>query len=183
MNKINVLRIAADHFRTFYDDRVDRKKRRLSGLDLATFIGIPLGLGVVTFLVDPYVVDLTSMTTAASVFAGFMFAALILVLESGLTLSDGEQRGGTRGRLALLREVRANVAWTTILAVVTAGFLGLADLLASRNNDSATPYPLWYLIIGVILLSHLFLTLIMVVKRLYTVLGAEIDQRQILTKV
>jgi hypothetical protein len=125
------------------------------------------------------------MITAAAVLAGFLFAALILVLEVGLSLSDDAAEHahdrGLQRRYRLLREVRANVAYTAVFAMITAGFLGIADLLADPPLDvgGLPTYPVWFIAVAVALLSHLFLTVVMVVKRLYLILGTEADERRL----
>jgi len=184
MRKVNILRIVTDHYRTFYDDREFEQRPNVG--DFATFLGLPIVLGVTTWLADPRVRDLGSMITATAVFAGFLFAALILVLEVGLSLGDDastdSSNRGLQQRFALLKEIRANVAYTTVIAVGTTGFLGIADFFVAPASDGPDPYPLWFLTAAVVLLSHLLLTVVMVVKRLYSVLGSEADQRRLRTR-
>lgn len=62
----------------------------------------------------------------------------------------------------VLREVRANVAYAALVAILATTMFGVGNL----TGDGTTPCPVWYLAAGITVLLHLLLTLVIVVKRL-----------------
>jgi hypothetical protein len=165
MNKINVLRIVADHFRTLRDFQTGK----LALSDLFTFLGLPLVCAAasvyfkITFTSDV----LISILTAFSIFAGLLFSLLLLVFS--LTDKFDPQSMLFALRKQLFAELYENISFAILIsmAIVT------LTLIAGVRKEGVTgEFHTGRIITSslVFLMINFILTILMVLKRMHALL-------------
>jgi hypothetical protein len=128
-----------------------------------------------------------ALLTAVSVLGGFLFALLIVVLQmSAEAASRTEESSDVQPRILrrvkILREVSANVAYSALVSITATTSLVIGDLVLSHpraphpGDVVAMPeQPAWISAVSLFLLSHLSLTLLMVLRRTYAITQRELD--------
>jgi hypothetical protein len=181
--KIDVRDIIRSHYGTLYDNRRERASRA----DMLLFLAVPVLVAVVTTALGLRLGEAGSLLAAVAVLGGFLFALLILVLQmSAEAAARTEENLGTSPRVLrrvrVLREVSANVAYSVLVSILATTSLAIGDLvlLPSRSphpGDLLEPpqQPAWISAISMFLLSHLSLTLLMVLRRTYAIAQRELD--------
>jgi hypothetical protein len=180
-SKINVLGIVREHFRTLYNLR----KNRISTSDLLLFVGVPIGTAVAlvargyTITTDGVNILLTSL----SIFVGLLFNLLVLAHA---------MRGGERGpkrtpyERTLLREINTNLEFSILVSLLAICFLlvtvfapglGLTNAGNSHAQTAGAAKVVvgWLAGITYLLTTNFLLTLLMVLKRMHTLLYVEYE--------
>jgi hypothetical protein len=181
--KIDVSEIIRAHYRTLYDNR----HGRLSRVDLLLFFVLPLIVAVTATVAGARLGAAGSLLGAVSILGGFLFALLVLVLQmSADAAARTEEENGPSPRILrrvkVLREVSANVAYSVLASILTTISLVVGDLVlvpstSPRLEDLGqnSQQPAWISAVSIFLLSHLALTLLMVLRRVFSVTQRELD--------
>lgn len=157
--KINVLEIARAQLSTFqgYGGRV------VLG-DIATFLGLPVVMGVAAALFAPPIHTVSSLLTGASVFSGLLVALLVNIFNFSVKVRRDEKVRPEQKLARTVDELLTNAAWT-----VLAG-LALVVLLAVASATQEPTRPLDRAWVGVLagFSAHLILNILMVLSRIWT---------------
>lgn len=178
MNKLDVRDIVRDHYATLYDNASGRRRAR----DTFMMAGLPAAIGVIAVVSGARIYEIGNLLTALAVFAGFLFALLLQLLETAVDASgrpEGDvalERSGRRIRI--LRELQANVGYSALLSIACTAALGGAELV-TKPSQVPTALPAWFCVLVFGLLTHLTLTVLMVLKRTYTLIRSELDRASV----
>lgn len=181
--KIDVRDIIRSHYGTLYDNR----RERFSRSDLFLFLAVPALVAAVATILGARLGETSPLLAAVSVLGGFLFALLILVLQmsaeaAARTEEDRSPSPRILRRVRVLREVSANVAYSVFVSIVGTVSLAIGNLvlLPSRSPNAgdiveSPQQPAWISALSLFLLSHLGLTLLMVLRRTYAITQRELD--------
>lgn len=173
MTKINVLRIVNAHFRTLRDAATGA----VSGADLLLFVGAPFVMAALAtyFGWALYVEALNALLAAFAIFAGLLLNLLLLIFT--FSSDTTHPLGLAKVRAALLRELHDNIAFSVLLsiAIVVVCFVEVAVLRVKQPEGAAHSGGIGTFVI-VFLTANFVLTLLMVLKRIYTVFNAQLDK-------
>ncbi len=188
--KIDVRRIIVAHYATLYDFRA-RGARRLYRWDVVGFVGLPLIVGGIVWQEGLLISDVGSLLSGIALFGGLLFALLILLLQqaadaSGRTEDEGNPSKRTMQRVESLKEISANVAYSILVSLLAVAFL-VSGLFVRATRIATVPSvaqlsstirtePMWLTVVLTIVLTHLFLTILMVMKRTFSILTTEADR-------
>ena len=183
LRKIDLRQIVHDHYRTLRDNRTEGR-----WVDRLLFLGVPALVAGLSLLLRIRLGDTGALLGGVSILGGFLFALLIVQLQmAGETAQRAETEAGSGVRKRLLRrrvllqEVSANVAYAALASVTCTVLLGVGQFtLPERKVSIFSPVsdahqPAWFTFLAVFALVHLVLTLLMVLKRTYSVLSRELD--------
>ena len=170
LGKINVIGIVGAHLRTLREF----PSNNLSRSDLFWFFGTPvIGTAILLFY-HIYVSDalVTALLAAYSIITGLLFNILVLIFdvlhkrEHAPSRSPADE-ANEKVRTTLLREAFANISYCVLLGIVLSFLciVGMVDNLIVRIPTSALIY------IGS---ANFLLTLLMVLKRIHSLLSHEI---------
>ncbi len=175
-NKINIIDIVVDHYKTLVSFNTERVKIS----DYFTFFLFPI---IVAFFAYYFRIIISAnsaavITTAVTILAGLLFNLLVLVH----TINSRNYIYTTRKDTdKFFMEIYANIAYSILISLFC--LVPLVYLSFTDNTDIKT-YSNYYKdilnyvsIIVVFLIVHLFLTLLMVLKRIHYLLGLEFNQR------
>ncbi len=175
-NKINILGIMGDHYKTFVD--FNTEKTKIS--DYFIFFGIPIIIALIAYY---FCITISSnsaavITTAVTILAGLLFNLLVLVH----TINSRNYIYTTRKDTdKFFMEIYANISYSILISLfclIPLVYLSFTDSSDIKNYSNYYKDILKYTSVIVILLSvHLFLTLLMVLKRMHYLLRIEFDQR------
>lgn len=117
--------------------------------------------------------DLDSASTAVSILAGLLFGLLIMILEfasSAATQAElaGKPSPGSIRRAKLARSLGANVAFTSLLALLVAGALVVIGITTSAN-DACVPHSA----LAASALTFLGCNLLLIISRCFKLLHGE----------
>ena len=176
MNKINVLPIISTHLDTL--SNYGEKKRSRGDLTLFYFLPI-LGGAVLAFLKFGFRIDaVNGFLNAFAILTGLLLNVLVLVLS--LTNPSPTLNVDFRLRRELLRQVFANicVAILVSIAVVCTAIVALSYM---KSQPGAQTGPIATFLLASCTLNFV-LTLLMVIKRMYTLLDKELERNTPLRK-
>lgn len=176
-SKLNVSEIIKGHFATLRS--ADRKK--LSKIDLVIFIGLPVAAAV-TFAVLGYDINAelrSLLVNFGAIFTALLLSVLVLVYDQeGKYANSPENDAINRSKMELLRELYYNISFSIVCAI------GL--VIVSMLHVLLEKIPLDFIIfsfrfsgtIGSTILTPIvayltitiFLNVVMVVKRMHTLL-------------
>lgn len=165
INKINCKRIILDHLDTLYD--FDMNKR--DNGDIAVFFILPIFLSVILIWQEVRInADAAAiLVTIVSIFAGLLFNLLVLLYDA-MRKSHEEYDGSVSIKIRFLREISTSVSYEIIVAIVTVGTT-LLCLLENKPIQAIMSFFTFYFF------QHFTLTLLMILKRTYTLLSREAD--------
>lgn len=157
--KINVLEIARAQLSSFQG----YGRRTIVG-DLATFVGLPVALGVVTGFFAPPVHSVSSLLTGASVFSGLLVALLVNMFNFSVKVRRDEKVRPEEKLARTVDELLTNAAWTVLVG------LTLVVLLAVASATQEPSRPLNQVWVGILagFSAHLILNILMVLSRIWT---------------
>lgn len=172
MNKINVWRIIVGHFeslRDFGDPRV-------SLADVLFFFGVPLVVSAAGLLLGwrLYIDALNALLAAFAIFAGLLLNLLILIYTFSADSTHPSALARIRG--LFVRELHNNISFSILLsiAIVVVALVAVAELkMQSAGTPESTGPVLTFLL--VYLTSNFVLTLLMILKRIHTMLNRELE--------
>jgi hypothetical protein len=173
MGKINIWSIIRRHYETLRDDST--KKSSVS--DYLLFFGVPFLAAASGFYFhwSLAVEALAAVLASFTIFAGLLFNFLILVY----TLATDEQPNAlARGRGDSMRELHENIAYSVLVSVFIVLFSLVATIVLKHGETVSAPSRLQFALTAVInfLVCNFFLTLLMVLKRIHTILRNKLDK-------
>jgi hypothetical protein len=172
MSKINVLPIVAKHFETLRDHATGKRSKA----DILIFFGAPL---IVSGAALYYRITLTSdalnaVLASFSIFAGLLLNLLLLVYTRAGEDVKADIFAANIKRF--VRQLSDNIEFAVLVSV----FVVICSLVATatlNKNPDATPHAgLSVTVILVYLTTNFFLTLLMVLKRIHTMLVEKLDR-------
>ncbi len=173
MNKLNILPILKGHLNTLQDFR----NSSLAIPDLLTFFGLPCIVGVVLVMLKfGFRVDAVSgFLNTFSILTGLLLNLLVLVFT--LASAAAPMNMDLRMRKIFLRQIFANICFSILIsiAVVVTALISLAYM---RSNQGAVTGPAATFVLSSFTASFV-LTLLMVIKRMYVLLGKELDTSRV----
>jgi hypothetical protein len=172
-NKINVLQIILEHAATLKEHGNSRPSRN----DWFLFFGLPIFASAILVYEQLYLTDavITALLACISVLTGLLFNVLVLIFSAirkelpanGDTPSIKENK---KLKTQLLRETFANISFSVLMGIV----ICLLSVIATIHCAKITPIITFLLYFSV---ANFVLTLLMVLKRINTLLGYEIDHQ------
>jgi uncharacterized membrane protein YhaH (DUF805 family) len=154
--------IAAAHFATYIDARTRRKRNS----DYLAFIGFPLALGICSGFLRNFgrfeLHDVSKLVGGVGIFTGLLFGLLTNVFTLSLKLQRDEDLGDHEVA-ENIKELFANVSWAVIVGLALVALLVACSSMTNPNDP--IPWP-WAAVL-VTLFSHLILTVLMSLKRLW----------------
>jgi hypothetical protein len=179
LDKIDPSPIISDHLATLYDHGANRR----SVLDIALFFGVPLiiaGIAVEFAGIRIRVAAVTAILTASALFIGLLPNLLVLVL-SFLEKSKGDPSDTLlQNRKRLMREIAAHVSFAFVLSLTLASIATAALMMLHRDDQPSGPVLTFSLIAGSVCL---FLTLLMLIRRMHVLIVSEFDLHKFGSKV
>jgi glucan phosphoethanolaminetransferase (alkaline phosphatase superfamily) len=158
--KIDVSEIIGDHIRTIKNDNTGKP----GGSDIFLFIMLPVLVSGVLIYFELLIKEslIESLIAALAIFVGLLFNVIVIIIDSIRKTDQNDVKS------LLLKEVLANISFTiflSILAIVTV----LATLFSNellKNIANAITY---------FLLVEFLVTLLMVLKRIYSLFKHEMN--------
>jgi hypothetical protein len=167
-SKINVIRIVRDHIRTLRDYGT----ARLSFGDLTLFFVIPLIVAaVMSWLGKTLSIDtINVLIQAFAILVGLLLNLLVLIFTAirreAVIGADPNQKLEQQTKITILKETFANLSYSVLVGLIIALLL----LLALRHNSLIVRTATFFIYAGSL---HFVLTLLMVLKRVHSLLGGE----------
>ncbi len=174
MDKINVYRIVLGHL----DSMRDASTGAISRENLAVFFALPVVLSLLGWYMEwrLYVDSLNALLAAFSIFAGLLLNLLILIYTFSSEASHPSALA--RVRKIFVRELHNNISFSILssTAIVVTALIGIAQL-KMHDAGGATPFTGPVLTgILVYLTANFVLTLLMILKRIHSLLSSEIEK-------
>lgn len=164
MKKINVSSIFRDHVKTLVNNNTNRPGFE----DWFLFLIIPI-LIAITLVVTFHTIDkdvANTIITILSIFVGLLINVIVLLFD--IVRRDEEQKSIKN---EVLRETLTNISYTILVGIIGI----LITLLTFMNYKyvrvifSACSY---------FVLAHIFMTLLMIMKRIYALFNDEIQPKK-----
>ncbi|PDP88680.1 hypothetical protein CQJ94_05580 [Glycomyces fuscus] len=155
--KWSVFGVVTDHLATL----VDRRTRRWMPLDYVGFFAFPLAVGVSVFLFEVRIANVQNLIAGVSVFTALLFGLLVHVFSLGLRVAAERLGEGAVRTAKMVDQLHANVAYATLVSLVTTA--GLMALIVAYDQAEVAR---WASAAVITVLVHLFMTLLMVLKRI-----------------
>ncbi|WP_150252394.1 hypothetical protein [Nocardiopsis deserti] len=155
--KWSVLGVITDHLGTL----VNRRTRSWMLRDYAAFFAFPVGAGIGVFLLEVQIANAQNLIAGVSVFTALLFGLLVHVFGLGLRVSTERSGEGASRTTTMVDQLHANVAYATLVSLVMTA--GLMALIVVYDQEEV---PGWASAVVVTVLAHLFMTLLMVLKRM-----------------
>ena len=163
LGKINIFRIIRDHFRTFRSIR----NGKIILEEIFIFWILPILIGVYIVILEKYRFDkeyINILIASLSILAGFLFNLLAMIFGF---MDKLQANANDDVKIALTKEIHSNVSFCILLSIVCIIGLLLCNL---RINWLTTLFN----VIGVSGSIMFFLTLIMILKRIYIIMSKEV---------
>lgn len=160
--KINLVEIAMAQLGTFRGYGAKTVIR-----DIATFLVLPIALGLMSARWAPPIHSVGSLLTGVSVFSGLLVALLVNVFNFSVKIRRDEKIRPEEKLARTVDELMANAAWTVIVGLALVVMLAIA----SATQTPGCPLdPVW---VGVLAGAsvYLILNLLMVLSRIWTAHG------------
>ena len=166
INKINILPIVKDHIETLKDPRGIKILKR----DIVGFYIVPVGISLFLTFNDFKVVEkyINIGIIAHTIFIPLLVNVVFLIFNI-LNKSDGTP--ASKKTLKILNHLYSNIVYTILASVIS--LISLAIYSATSLNcyvKYANMFLLYFMLI------HIFLTLLMIFKRIHLLLGKEIKE-------
>ncbi|GAA2875930.1 hypothetical protein [Streptomyces mexicanus] len=160
--KWDVRDIAAANFRTY----VDAGGKKRAG-DVVVFIGLPLMLGITCGLLRHFghlnILDVSKLIGGVGVFTGLLFGLLTNVFTLSLRVRRDEGLNPDHVVIRNVRELFANLSWAVLVGLLLVVLL----VVVTATHDPKRPIGVAWTGILVTTFSHLILSLLMSLKRLW----------------
>ncbi len=157
--KIDVSSIVKEHV----DSLRDAATHKVSPLDMTVMFGLPLAVGVASYLLGFCIEDkhIGTLVGAFSIFAGFLFNVIVLIYGFNPPDADTESAADQK---TLLSQTFANISFSVLVSILIVVVLLLCLFAGGK----------WQLIgssVFMALAANFSLSLLMVLKRIYVLLG------------
>lgn len=183
--KIDVRDVVRDHYRSYY--RNDTGGRSVA--DLVVFFAVPVAVAAGVAVTGVRLGETAGLMAGVSILGGFLFALLLLMLSASSDLAARVEAGGmdrrTPRRVRVLKEIAANVAYAVLAAIVATTLLVVGEFTSFRMPPEAQGIPGeirqpgWFTFATVAMLLHLLGTLLMVLKRTYSLIYGELTKASV----
>lgn len=177
LNKVNIIPIITEHFHTFRVPRNDKLLKR----DLVLFLLVPalISFSAVEYAPKPSTAFLNISLTVHTLFIPLLVNVLFVIYGIQEKRNNDAQPPRTE---KLLHEVYKNLSYAVLVSFVSILVTALAQVLggqqAKSTLGSAHPVSLWTVHFVLFwLMSHLSLSILMIVKRTHVLLSAEFDRK------
>ena len=173
MQKINVLNIIYLHVDTLRNYSTGKR----SWSDMLTFFGIPLAVSIAGWYLrwGLYTEALNALLAAFAIFAGLLLNLLLLIYTFS---SDTTHPAAlSKIRATLVRQLHDNIAFAVLIStcIVVVALVAIAQLkIENPSNSPPTGRSVTFLL--TYLTSNFVLTLLMVLRRIHTLLREKLDQ-------
>lgn len=183
LRKINPWVIVRGHYKTFYDDRTEQSKPT----DFAIVICLPLIVAGVPFVTGAALTSTSGLLAAVSAMGGLLFFLLVFVLEKAADTAAASEDlalidSRILRRVKVLQELTANVSYSVLITIAATVVLMVgefipADGIAPLPGEAFTVprQPAWLTALALALVTHLVITLLMVLKRVFNLTERELD--------
>ncbi|WP_436979996.1 hypothetical protein [Streptomyces sp. enrichment culture] len=153
---IDLVPIVKDHFQTL---RSHADNRILWG-EVAFFLGVPILLGATGAYLDWNISGVGNILAAFAILSGLLFNLLVLLFDVATKALEAQGNNFQNVRLKLAKHLQANVTYALLVALVSAGVLGVASGMGMEEVNR------WLSGILIILFAHFALTLLMIMRRI-----------------
>lgn len=181
-SKINICCVISEH----YDSLRDPESGKYSVPDMITFIVIPLLFAALAFYSN---IKLTNelvglLVNFGSIITALLLSVLVLVYDQRNKIDDKVLLDKSSNTLLLLKQtvlsqLFSNICYATIISVSLVATCFLEQMVRPTTPDALTP-PFVGIIHGWVLsplvfflITHVMLTLLMIIKRMHTLLTAK----------
>lgn len=165
LRKVNAGEIVMRHWDTL---AVDDDGSPSGGFDFVTFVVLPglaaLGLWYAGITLRDDAVN--ALVGAVAILAGLLFN--LLALLHGIRLGQH----ATADNVTFQREVLANVSYAVLFSLLT-----LVPLVVLANLEDGSSATAWATGISIFCVGHLSLTLVMILKRMFSLLSLDLGAR------
>lgn len=157
--KIDVTSIVKEHV----DSLRDAATNRISYIDIVVMFGIPAIAGIVAYFLCFSLKDnhIGTLVGAFSIFAGFLFNVIVLIYGFDPPSKDSEEWEDQR---ILLSQTFANISFSVLVSIMIVVVLLFCLFLSGWLQGIASG-------LFVVLSVNFGLSLLMVLKRIYVLLG------------
>lgn len=157
--KIDITAIIREHF----DSLRDASTKRVSYWDVFVMFGLPVVLGFASFAMGFQIKNeyIGTLVGAFSIFAGFLFNIIVLIYGFDPPRKDGDN---AEDQMELLSQTFANISYAVVISISIVVIL-IASLFTSGCLDEIASA------LAVMLFANFGLSLMMVLKRIYVLLG------------
>lgn len=159
-SKINVRIIIDEHFKTL----VNASTNRTSAWDYFYFIIIPFIVAcLIGYFVPKYSKDVNNtLITILSIFIGLLINVVVLVFD---ILRNEREKGN---KIVVLRETVTNICYTILVSFITV-IIALFTYFENCIVKTICTIGVYFL------MTHVMLTLLMILKRMYLLFTNDID--------
>ena len=167
MSKINIVNIIGDHTATLKHEH----SGKVSVPDFFLFYGLSILLGGVLVYLEivPNKDIVGVLVTSFSVFAALLFNLLLLVYDIVRKANDTEKLPQLKARF--LKELYSNIAYAILVSLIV---IILLVTFYMADGHKKTQASLGFFLYS--LSAHFVLTLLLILKRVHTLLSKEFDQ-------
>lgn len=171
--RINIFKIIGDHYTTLR--RLDSDSKYIYWKDGLLFIFFPLALAFFLayfgFSVKPFIGNLIA---AIAIFGGFLFNLLAIVYSQIDKIKSDAESENNSIKKRFVKEIHINISYSIVISIFIVAILICSTItLPSFKCD----WLVKKLVFGIIyfLLFHFFLTLLMILNRVYILLKKDIN--------
>lgn len=166
MTKINFGQIVIDHCRTLKHNHNDK----YSGIDIALFFVFPvIGAGLLfNFQLFPSKDVVGVLITSYSVFAALLLNLLLMIYDVVKRPTNEETRNL---KIALLKEIYSNIAYSILISIAALIVATIYFICFDNHKTTAGILALALYVLS----GNFVLTLLMILKRVHTLLSKEFD--------
>lgn len=160
MGKSSLRQLPIDHFRTLRN----ASNNQVAWRDVTTQIGLPVGVGLIVWIFDARLSDVTGAVAGVSIVAGLLFSMAIFLFQLRITI-EGPQADQQLGSadFQLIDECMANTLWAILCGLSLTLYLVVCGAGRWINNPGPGP-----ILTGVATAAalHFLLVIMMCLKRL-----------------
>lgn len=172
-SKIDVREIVSGHFSTM--KIVSVSPARISWLDLFIFFGAPLAVAVVCpllgFSAEKDFISL--LVNFGSIFTALLLSVLVLVFDKEATISALPDNPIKALKLNILKELYYNICYAILMSMMVAAVAMLCQITVGEDCGWVNIMHVYFLSpLSIFLVLNVFLTILMIVKRIHTMLTA-----------
>lgn len=168
--KINICSIISGHINTLKN----ASDSKFSGIDFLTFFGIPILIAVISSFYDLKITDsiVSLLVNFGAIFTALLLSVLVLVYDQNSKLDDRNTKSPVnffKLKKELLNQLYYNICYSVILSLI----LILSCLVESIIRNISYLDRFVFIPVIVFVSIHLMLTIVMIVKRMHTLLTTD----------
>jgi hypothetical protein len=171
--RINIYYILRDHFGTLKS--LGQKSARIHWKDFMLFILFPMVLAVY-FSINEYSLEkqLNGLIAAISIFGGFLFNLLAIIYSQIDKLKSDAEKSDNALKRRFVKEIHVNISFCIVLSIFTilALLLSTVEIPFFKYDDLLIKFILG---LNYFLLILFFLSVIMVLNRVYILLKKDVE--------